>query len=164
MSEIAGEAQVAKGTFYLYYPSKEALIDAVYDYCQEKDVEACDTGLAEIEGATAKLCRRLENAIHFALVHPNEAAIERMYLSSPARSGVGTSYVRQKRHFESVDAVMREGVAKGELKDLPAALLGEIFFSIGAAFYYYIIANPNLADDAVLMEKAYQTVRDCLAR
>ncbi len=164
VADIANEADVAKGTVYLYFPSKDALIDQAYDHCHEQDAMACAKGLDGIEGAPAKLCRRMENAIRYALAHPEEAAIERMYLSSPSRSGAGTSYARQKLHFKAVDAIMRQGVAKGELKDLPTTLLGEIFFSIGAAFYFYLIANPNLAEDAGLWEKAYQTVRDCLAR
>ncbi len=164
VADIANEADVAKGTVYLYFPSKDALIDQAYAHCHEQDATACAEGLDGVGGATEKLCLRMENAIRYALAHPEEAAIERMYLSLPSRSAAGTSYVRQPLHFKAVDAIMRQGVAKGELKDLPTTLLGEIFFAIGAAFYFYLIANPNLAEDAGLWEKAYQTVRDCLAR
>lgn len=164
VADIATEADVAKGTVYLYFPSKDALIDQVYDYCHEQDAAACAKGLDGIDKAAEKLCLRMENAIRYALAHPQEAAVERMYLSLPSRSGTGTSYVRQPLHFKAVDAIMRRGVAKGELKDLPTTLLGEIFFSIGGAFYFYLIANPGLAEDAGLWEKAYQTVHDCLAR
>lgn len=163
IADIAGDAGIAKGTVYLYFPSKDALIDEVFDYCQELDVLACDEGLDQIAGATAKLCKRMENALRFALTHPKETVVERMYVSLPPRPGV-TSYLRLKQHFASVDAIMKEGVQKGELKDLPATLLGEIFFSVSAAFYFYLISNPGVAEDASFWEKANQTVRDCLAR
>lgn len=162
VADIASDAGVAKGTVYLYFPSKDALIDEVFDYCQELDVKACDEGLEGIEGATEKLCRRMQNAIRFALEHPNEAVVERMYVSTPQRTAL-TGYLRLKLHFESVDAIMKDGVAKGELKNLPTTLLGEIFFSVSAAFYYYLISNPGVAQDDAFWEKARQTVRDCLA-
>lgn len=164
IQDIAQAAGIAKGTIYLYFANKEKLIDEVFWHCHLQDVEACDRGLELLESATEKLCLRMENAIRFALEHPAEATIERMYLSSPVYGSMGSGYADQKLQFQSVDAIMRNGVERGELKDLPTPLLGEIFFGIAAAFYFYFNANPDLAEDPILWEKSRQSVRDCLAR
>ena len=75
MQDIANAAEVAKGTMYLYFPSKEELIAQVYRHCYRMDVEACNAGLDEEGTALDKLCRRLDNIMDFTLSHPLESDV-----------------------------------------------------------------------------------------
>lgn len=163
VQEIAEAAAIAKGTIYLYFPSKDALIDGVFDYCHERNVQACDEGLDEERTAIGKLQKRMKNALLWGLMHNNEATVENMYMRTPGR-GQGTRYTQQAKHFASVDKIIREGIAAGELKQAPSPLLGEAFFGIGGAYYYFFRENPGAIEEKDTWELCMQMVRDCLLR
>ena len=79
IQEIAELAGVAKGTIYLYFKSKDDLMEQVYKYCYEMDIKACSRGVQKQKNTIDKLCRRMDNIIDYLLCHPKEARIEQMY-------------------------------------------------------------------------------------
>lgn len=163
IQEVTCATGIAKGTLYLYFPSKEELIHAVFLHCHLLDVQACDEGLEQEKSAVDKLCRRMENAIRWLMDYPREASVERQYFSWPLRREAGPRYADQK-HFATVDAIIRAGIVSGELKSLPSVLLGEVFFGIAAAYYYFVQDDPSLLSQTELWKLCRQTVIDCLAR
>ena len=76
IQEIAELAGVAKGTIYLYFKSKDDLMEQVYKYCYEMDIKACSRGVQKQKNTIDKLCRRMDNIIDYLLCHPKEARIE----------------------------------------------------------------------------------------
>ena len=160
MQAIAERAGVAKGTLYLYYQSKGELIDCVFDHCNLSDVVACQEGLDEIHGSLDKLCRRVENAVRWALANPEMSRIERMILASP-RYQHGR-YCEQKRQAAHVDKILREGMEKGELRRMPPQLMGEIFFGIGRALLDHMNEHPEDVDDQALWAQCFDSIRGCL--
>lgn len=160
MQAVAERAGVAKGTLYLYYQSKGELIDCVFDHCNLSDVVACQEGLDEIPGALDKLCRRVENAVRWAVANPEMSRIERMILASP-RYQHGR-YCEQKRQAAHVDKILREGVEKGELRNMPPQLMGEIFFGIGRALLDHMNEHPEDIDNQALWAQCFDAIRGCL--
>ncbi len=163
IAEITARANVAKGTLYLYFSSKEDLIRQTFLYCHDMNVAACEAGLDQAEGAVAKLCRRMKNAVRWALEHPREARVDGLYLSTAGDPEFGTHYWQQK-HFDRVDPVIRKGIEDGELKNLDPVLLGEVFFGIAGAYYQYVLKNPELLENERIWALCEQTVIDCLSR
>lgn len=161
VQDIANAANMAKGTVYLYFASKDNLIEQVYQYCNRRNVDACAVGIEEQKTVLAKLFRRMQNAIYWAIAHPEENKIERMYLRSPKYSA-GYRYENQLNHYQVVDQILCQGIESGELKALPTPLLGEIFFGMGAAFLSYFEANPELLEDADTWQMCRKMVYDCL--
>lgn len=162
MQTIAERAGVAKGTLYLYYQSKGDLIDQVFDHCNKSDVMACQAGLDEIPDALGKLCRRLKNAVVWAMENPEMGRIERMILASP-RYQHGR-YCEQKRQREHVDKILREGMERGELRAMPPELMGEIFFGIGRAVLDYVAEQPEALDDEVFWKQCFDCICGCLKK
>src|SRR3954447_345082 len=131
MEQIAREAEVAKGTTYLYYRSKQTIYDA-----------ALSRGLAELDGWTHEALDRapnLHDAIaafvtartQYFLEHRDffrmyVAAISRQVTSVKPRASEFQAMVdRQTRRLE--DAISR-GVARGEIRRVdPAAAALAIF-------------------------------------
>lgn len=163
VQDITNSANIAKGTFYLYFKSKDDLIEQVFDYCHDNNVDYCNTGLENKETAIDKLCLRMENAIKWAMNNKEQAIVERMYLSYPKRrEGMGTPYTKQK-HFLYVDPIIQSGIESGELKNLPSVLLGEVFFGVAGAYYRYAKTNPKEIENKEMWELCKQTVVDCLS-
>ena len=121
VQDIAQTAGIAKGTVYLYFKSKEDLVQQVYRYCYDMDIRACEEGVEEQKNTIDKLCRRMDNIIDYLLSHPKEARIEQMYQTfSSAREH--THYYREEM-YKAIEKVVKEGSEKGELRDLPVSLL-----------------------------------------
>lgn len=161
VQDIADAAQMAKGTVYLYFSSKDNLMEQVFLYCNLRDVEACAVGLDEETTVLDKLFKRMKNAIYWAIEHPEETKIERMYLKS-ARFSAGYRYEHQQNHYQVVDKILCQGLESKELKQLPTPLLGEIFFGMGAAFLYFFEANPEMLEEETIWQQCRQMIVDCL--
>lgn len=150
MQTIADCAGVAKGTLYLYYQSKQDLIEKTFDFCNESDVAACQQGLDDVNGALNKLCLRMRNALRWAMAHPEMNRIERMFLTENQKG----RYCAQKRHVQVVDQILKDGIAQGELRHLPCDLLGEMFFWLGLALLNHVAEHPEKLEDEAFWTQA----------
>lgn len=162
IQDVAREAGVAKGTVYLYFESKDELIRQVYRHCYQMDVKACQTGVWEEKDVIGKLCRRMDNIMEFALTHPLEAQIEVVYPSLP-QYGMNQNACLQEM-YEDIEAVIRDGIEKGECKSLPASLLTRIYYGIATAVYGMLRENPQMWQDASMREQCHQIVKDSMSK
>lgn len=158
IQDIAREAGVAKGTVYLYFRSKDELVNEVFKHCYQMDVEACRQGMDEEKNALDKLCRRLDNIVEFALGHPLEAKIEALYCSSPRYCP--DQHACQMELYEDIGRVMEEGVSRGELRALPIIFLSELYYGITKAMYHLFQQNPDKWQDAQTRRECYDIIRD----
>jgi AcrR family transcriptional regulator len=147
IDDIAAGAQVAKGTFYLYFPSKEAMLGAL----QQRFVDT--------------FCERLQNAMdrhrpdnhHARLKAWVETGLE-TYLDNVAlHDVVFHEYRPENRRMRNDNAVvtqlvglLRQGDAAGVWEVEDATLTAVILFN----------ALHGVADDAVAMGPAGDPVAD----
>ncbi len=163
MAEVADRAGVAKGTLYLYFTTKDQLIQDAFWYCHEENVAACDSGLDQISGALPKLLQRLRNAVKWALRNLEKGQFERMCLAK-AQFGATSRYQNQHMQFKAVDHIIRDGLEAGELRLLPSPVLGEMFFGIGGAVLYYLLSNPEALEDKAFWHQVDAGITGCLGR
>ena len=122
-------------------------------------------GLDGLSSVVEKFCRRCYNLTRFAIERPEVTTVNGLYLSDPrycAKNGYGYRFSR--RHFESINAMVEEGLASGELKDMPPLLLGEMFYSIASVPYIYMQDNPEAFANADYWENVYEIIRCALAK
>ena len=158
IQDIAQTAGIAKGTVYLYFKSKEDLVQQVYRYCYDMDIRACEEGVEEQKNTIDKLCRRMDNIIDYLLSHPKEARIEQMYQTfSSAREH--TPYYREEM-YKAIEKVVKEGSEKGELRDLPVSLLSRIYYGIAQGLYHGFQQEPDLWKSEDIKQQCHQLIRD----
>lgn len=162
MQEIAVLAGVAKGTIYLYFSSKDELVRQVYEHCFQMDRKACNVGLNHETSAADKLCRRLDNIMNFALEHPLEAQIEQLYCLSPVYGG--RSHIVQEALYADIEEIVRQGIASGELKEMPSYLLSHIYYGIMATLYLTFMQKKEDWLDGKIRRQCRQIVRDSMLR
>ena len=138
MAEVAAKAGVGKGTLYLYFESKESLF-----------------------GALDKLCQRLRNGTSWEMESPMKNRLERIYLAHP-RFGERERSKALGMRAQGVEEIFEEGIASGELRALPAALMEEMYYHLGSALYYYLEDHPKAAQDEKLWESFTNSLRACL--
>ena len=161
IQDIAQKAGVGKGTVYLYFKTKDDLIRQVYEYCYEMDIRACMEGVDEQKNTIDKLCRRMDNIIGYLLNHPREAKIEQMY--KVFFGGRDSHSYYQEEMYQAINRVVREGIAKGELRDMPPSLLTRIYYGSADGLYFGFQEEPDLWEESRVKEQCHQLIRDSMA-
>jgi len=159
IADIVQAADVSKGALYYYFSSKDHLITQVFWRCHKESEAACMEGLDKIPDAADKLCRRLRNIVAWAIGHPDEHGIVCLYFSSPQYTSK-RGYQYHLLHFEGVDGIVREGLKKGQLREMPPILLGELFYNMAAAVLNFVQSDPEMLND----EDFWKTIGDTLYR
>lgn len=165
VQDIISAAGCSKGAFFYHFPTKNALTEAVFEKCQDEIEAAAMEGVDELQSVVDKLCRRCYNLTRHAIEHPDVAAVNSMVLGSPAYCSIhGFGYRALGRHFESINALVEQGIETGELKDMPSLLLGEMFSSIASVPYTYMQNEPSAFENADYWDNIYEIIRCALAR
>jgi AcrR family transcriptional regulator len=134
MSAVAKQAGVAAGTLYLYFPSKEAMINALYlEVLADRDRSmAADAEGARREGAVGRagLWAFWHGLARWHLDHPDASS----FLLQCKSSAILTDETREAERRMNAEGLANFGqaVAAGRLRDLPiqvfwALVAGPIF-------------------------------------
>ena len=161
MADVAIKAGVGKGTLYLYFDSKDSLFEEAYQLCYQERVIACGAHLDTVTSALDKLCQRLRNGTRWEMECPLKNKLERVYLAHP-RFGERERSKALGMRAQGVSDIFVQGIASGELRPLPAALMEEMYYRLGSALYYYLEDHPEAAEDEALWAEFTQSLRACL--
>lgn len=119
LEDVAAGADIAKGTIYRYFPSKEALFEAAL---QARIVATMDRakGMAQgFEGPTKILLARFFEAIRTELVDGGSSVFLRVLLSEGHRFPELVALYEEvvlSRGMATVRAILAAGVAHGDLR------------------------------------------------
>ncbi len=163
-AEVVQAAGCSKGAFYYHFPSKDALIGETFHFCQDAIEDAAAEGIDELPGVVDKLCRRCYNLTKYALHHPDVVRVNGAYQQLPANmTKYEGSFRGTFRHYEVVMSMIETGLANGELKQMPAELLGEFFSKITTVPYIYVQKNPEYMENEKFWADIYDMIRCALA-
>lgn len=163
-ADVVQAAGCSKGAFYYHFPSKEALIEETFHFCQNAIEDAAAEGIDELPSVVDKLCRRCYNLTKHAHQYPDIARVNAGYCNLPANiAKYGDSFRGCFRHYEVVMSMIETGLANGELKQMPAELLGEFFAKIATVPYSYVRKDPKYMEDEKFWEGIYDVIRCALA-
>lgn len=163
-ADVVQAAGCSKGAFYYHFPSKEALIEETFHFCQNAIEDAAAEGIDELSSVVDQLCRRCYNLTKYALHHPDIARVNAAYQNLPANMAkYESSFQRCFRHYEVVMSMIETGLANGELRQMPAELLGEFFAKITTVPYTYVHKDPKYMEDEKFWAGIYDIIRCALA-
>ena len=163
-ADVVQAAGCSKGAFYYHFPSKDALIEETFRFCQDAIEDAAAEGIDKLPSVVDKLCRRCYNLTKYALDHPDITRVNAGYQSLPANvAKYAGSFRGCYRHYEVVMSMIEMGLADGELKPLPPDLLGEAFGKIAAVPYIYVQREPKYMADEKFWAAIYDMIRCALA-
>ncbi len=114
MEDVAAEAQIAKGTLYLYFPSKSEIYSAAVVHAMDKLSDLAQERLAGVEG----LCNRLSASIALRLEFwSTHKELYRMLLTvgrEPQNRKQTNAMIQ--RAASSLTEIMEEGIRTQELR------------------------------------------------
>ena len=116
IAEIARTAEVAEGTIYLYFKSKDDLLLTIFD---ERMAQLCTTARAAIEGvesAAEALSRVVELQLQAVTQSPSLAAVLIMELRQSAAFVRDAEKPRLTEYLNLLGDIIRRGQERGEFR------------------------------------------------
>lgn len=151
MEAIAKAADVAKGTIYLYYPSKRAIYDAA--------IQGCMAELEELTRARVEAAGSLRDAITTVVAtrlefFQRQQDFFRMYIAEIGRSlaqpkAARTRYVtRLDRQTQILERAIERAVARGEVRTVDPAATAQAVFDMTRGFVARHLLEQGRQDPA----------------
>src|SRR5207249_838671 len=121
ITDIAAAADVGVGTFYLHFPDKETLFDAVVEDTIHRLKATVDAARTKAHGALEKITA--SNVAFFRFARDNREVFKIVF-------GHGAAYndlIRraQALFIADIEKTVREGIASGAFAPLPPALVAQ---------------------------------------
>lgn len=154
VEDITKGTGLAKGTFYLYFKNRDALLNEVCEHCFALSLRHSMKGVDENTTYSAKLKKRVYNILQFSQHHP----VESLVLSQLYRpvNVVGTENLLHSPSYDINRSLIQRGIEAGEFLPLPLDLLCQLFFSGVEGLSTYARKNPALLTDPVLTNHALE--------
>ncbi|WP_147943865.1 TetR/AcrR family transcriptional regulator [Microbispora sp. CSR-4] len=161
VSDITTRADVAKGTFYLYFPSKDHLVAALWERYVNGFLDLAGKALADPTGdAAGALTALLERLIDHAVAHADLHRI--VYGSADARALALCREIDQ-RVVEVIAEAIRRGVDAGALRPCdPAAFANVVYHGAHGMLHEALAGGAPYGRDEVVAT-ARRIVVDVLA-
>lgn len=133
MLDVASRARASKSTLYSYYPSKEALFEALMAWSTRQGTEALDAIAADETLDPLAALHRLAAQLLALMLQPKKLALFRIAVAEGDRlSKVGRTYSAFTRDhgMKCVRAIMARLVKQGSIKIDDRAELGHSFIGL----------------------------------
>lgn len=116
ISEIAREADVADGTIYLYFKSKDDILIHIFEEYMDRLIERIQTELAKENDPVSKLKRFIELHFIWAENNPDMAEVITVELRQSNKFMKEYDNVKFRDYLNLISSVIREGQAQGVIR------------------------------------------------
>lgn len=150
ISLIIKESNVAAGTIYYYFKSKNELIDTLYSELKEEMGKAIIQNIDNEFTFKDKFFLIWKNLFLYYKTNPKKFEFLEHYASSP----LVKNEIKEinQRHYREAIMFFESGIQLGVLRDLPLNLLINLVFSDVSTFIRMIIMNEIEYNDQLLKE------------
>ena len=167
MEDIAREADISKGTLYLYFESKDAIILTMMDRFFAHSMEELQALLPGYEGSIGELLLTLTR--FFAAQEEQMqklAPIAYEYYALSARRPEVRQFFHDyfANYRQGVAALIQLGIERGEFRTLDPQEVAVVICSIYEGLLLLQMADPQVVRWSVMGERAIQLVLDGLKK
>jgi AcrR family transcriptional regulator len=132
MEDIAARAGVSKGTIYLYYPSKQAIFEALVRVNLVPNLERAETRLGDDPGPAAAQLRLFIALLLEIIADPRRVAIPKLVIAEAGNFPDLARFYRREvvgRGIALVEGILRRGMAEGQFRPVDPHLAARLFIA-----------------------------------
>lgn len=132
MEDIAARAGVSKGTVYLYFPSKQAVFEALVRQAILPNVERLEAMAAAYQGPTADLLRQAMALFPTLVRDPKVVTIPRLVIGEAGNQPEMADFYRREvveRGLGLIAGILRRGAERGEFRPLAPETVAKLWFA-----------------------------------
>lgn len=162
VADITRAAGVAKGTFYLYFGSREQLLGALKERSVQRFVDGIGAELVRLDdGATQeRMDRIVVGVIDQQLTHQHLSALD---LQEPTDPTTAEPFAEASRHLiELIEAEIRTGMYTGRIRvDDPEVTAAMIAFGLSGTVHHALL-HEEVFDRERMIDAGRRLVRRAL--
>jgi AcrR family transcriptional regulator len=146
VSDIAAAADVGVGTFYLHFPDKEALFDAVVEETVARLKKTVDAARIKAAGPVEKI--RAANAAFFRFAQENREVFKIVFGHAAAYDDL----IRraQALFIADIERTIRDGIASGAFAPLPPALVAQAVIGMATQTISWWTEHPSVPIETLI--------------
>jgi AcrR family transcriptional regulator len=169
LDDVAAAAGVAKGTIYLYFPSKQDLLEAIVASTIGATLAQVEQAVAASPAPASELLRLIGRAIALGVQDPTRRRVLHLVLSEGARfPAIADFYHREiiSRGLRLIRAIIAKGLASGEFVSDELARFPQLFIApaLLAAIWSVVFARIETLDVQAMMEAHVELLLRALTR
>ncbi|WP_461488462.1 TetR/AcrR family transcriptional regulator [Pontibacter sp. HJ8] len=153
---ISKEANVATGTLFLYFKSKDELINALYREAKQALAVYFRQDFPEGAPIEVQLRHFWQHAIHWALEHPYHFRFLSMFSHSPFITNLTKEEAASS--FQFMQNLVEEAIRAGSLRALDSDLFIALFSGQLHATLQHLTQNAGSKKKPALIEQAFQVL------
>ncbi|MDB5227803.1 MAG: Transcriptional regulator, TetR family [Bacteroidota bacterium] len=143
-ASISQQANVATGTLFLYFESKEALVNELYLECKEDYASYLEKDISELRSFKTKLKHIWEKGLEWRINNPDKLKFMMQFCSSPYI----TKHTKEKAltRLQLLNQVVKDGMISKEISASDAELLSAMlagYFHTAALFLMENSSHKN---------------------
>jgi AcrR family transcriptional regulator len=155
-AQISKEVGVATGTLFIYFPTKEDLINSLYFEVKGRLSRSMGKGIETESTFQGKLRKLWSNLINWGVDNQEEFLFVGQFCSSPYITRFTREEVMKEYFF--LHNFVNEGIKSGEIKNFSPELTITMFYQ-GSRAVVGLILDSNVASDKdELVEKGFQII------
>jgi AcrR family transcriptional regulator len=131
MAMIAAEAGSGAGTIYNYFPSKDALLDALFRQIKIEFIQAMLAGISDQDTYQTRFKRMWQNTIQYYLTYPEKIAYLQQFHYSPYVSSETERFVAES--MAPILSLFEQAMAAGVLRPLPQPVLESLTLDVATS-------------------------------
>jgi AcrR family transcriptional regulator len=151
MSAIAKAANTGMGTIYNYFPTKEALINAIYLHVKGTEINLLGTALDETKSLKIRLFHFYTAFVEFYLKYPLSFAFMDQFQSSPIISE--ETKKEGKANFLPLFNLLKQGQKDGLIKEMELESLLQFLAGTITTFVRWVQDQPKSHREALLKQQ-----------
>jgi len=128
ISDIAHRAEVAAGTIYRYFASKDDLINELFHVLENKMKGALKSTCPALGSVREKYICLTRETIRYFIDKPQHFLYMEQYFNSPYGISLHRDLILGKDPNDIWGEVFERGIGEGEIKDLPRPMLFSLAF------------------------------------
>jgi AcrR family transcriptional regulator len=159
VADIAAELKMSPANVYRFFPSKNAIVEAICQRCLS-EVEEQAWAIARAKGPSAD---RLERLFVDILKYHKENLLTETRVHDIVLVAMENSWGAIRAHKETmrtiVEVILRDGVAAGEFETIDPRQVSEQIMHATVSFCHPLLVSQGLQDGEDLEASARRTVR-----
>jgi AcrR family transcriptional regulator len=159
VADIAGELKMSPANVYRFFPSKNAIIEAICQRCLG-ELEERAWGVARSRGSAAE---RIERLVLEILAYHRENHLVDQRVNDMVLAAIELSWGAIRAHKEHMrgvlEAILREGIESGELDQVDPRETSRLFMISLVNFCHPVLVAQYLQDEQDLEGDARAAVR-----
>jgi AcrR family transcriptional regulator len=160
ISDIAAAADVGVGTFYLHFPDKETLFDAVVEDTVRRLKATVDAARDGAAGAVAKT--EASNRAFFRFACENREVFKIVFGHAAAYNDL--IHRAQALFIADIERTIRDGITAGDFAPLPPALVAQAVIGMATQVISWWTAHPSVPVEALIETTTTLALRGLCAR